>query len=379
MVAPCRGCPTSPPGIPTPQLPAGKCAEHPQYQAGCRPCQNASAARHRAVTRAKAYGRHVPADVPASTVRDHLQHLRDTHRMTLRQVAEVAQVAHASVSRAASGQTEQIRAVTAARILAVRPAPAKPGHFVPCLGTARRLRALAAIGYGPRELGPMLDEPAAEVARLRRLHRDQVHARRAAAIAALYGRLEGTHGPSDRARAEARLRDWAPPLAWDDETHLDDPARTVSYTADDLSARMVQRACAGEVPAAALNEQERRAAVAHLLRAGLTKRQIGDRLSWSGGGRAGRVAVAAYLRTNGHLLASVPQRARPAADRCVDRVAIERALTGERIRLSRLERHHAVHARGRMPLQQAADLLRLSYSRAKDLAAAPPPVADIAA
>ncbi len=60
----------------------------------------------------------------------------------------------------------------------------------------------------------------------------------------------------------------------------------------------------------------------------------------------------------------------------VDEVASRRALNGERIKLTRLEKHHAIHARGRMSLQQAADGLHLSYSRAKELAALPLPTAE---
>lgn len=51
------------------------------------------------------------------------------------------------------------------------------------------------------------------------------------------------------------------------------------------------------------------------------------------------------------------------ADSFVDDVAVARALRGERIRLTRLERHHAVHrgvAAG-MALQRIADALHLSY------------------
>ncbi len=57
----------------------------------------------------------------------------------------------------------------------------------------------------------------------------------------------------------------------------------------------------------------------------------------------------------------------------VDEVAIRRALAGERIPLTRLEKHHALHARGRMSIQRAADVLHLSYSRAKELANLPLP------
>jgi hypothetical protein len=297
--------------------------------------------------------------------------------MSLRQIGEAAGVSHACVDRIAANPGGHIRATTAAKILTVRPLPPKAGHHIDGAGTARRLQALAAIGYGTTELAPILGEPAAEVGRLRRRHRPHVKAATAATVAAAYARLEGVPGPSDKARAEARLRNWAPPLAWEDDTHLDDPGRTAPYSSAGISARMVDRAFAGEVPASALNEAERRLVVGRLLGAGFTPRQIGDRLSWSGGGRAGRIAVAAYITR-----AQPAPVVRGAAGRAgggregVDWVAVRRALAGERIRLSGLERHHAIHNRGRMTIQQAALLLRMSYSRARALAVTPLPAAD---
>lgn len=65
----------------------------------------------------------------------------------------------------------------------------------------------------------------------------------------------------------------------------------------------------------------------------------------------------------------------------VDEVAIARALRGEQIRLTRLERHHAVHAgrdRG-VPFQRLADVLRLSHVYTRELAGRPLPADDEAA
>lgn len=374
----CTGCPPRHPTTATTQPPIrARCGDHHRYHAGCRPCQNASAARQRARTRAKAYGHQYPGEVDAAPARQHITHLRDTHGMTLRHIAEIAGVAHASVARVAAGG-QYVMDATAARICAVRPAPPKPGHPVSAVGAARMLQALAAIGYGPAELAPLLDESPAEVRRLRRRYRPHVSAQRAATVAAVYRHLQGTPGPSDRARAESRLRNWAPPLAWDDVDHIADPDREPAYDAAGLSARMVERACGGEVPASALNEAERKAAVSRLLGAGLTARQIGDRLSWSGGGRAGRVAVATYLeRVRPTPLRTLPRR--PSDDGWFDAVKVERALRGERVRLTVLERQHAVQAGvPRLGLHGVATALRVSYSTARDLYRRPLPDAEAA-
>jgi hypothetical protein len=58
----------------------------------------------------------------------------------------------------------------------------------------------------------------------------------------------------------------------------------------------------------------------------------------------------------------------------VDEVAIQRALTGERIKLTRLEKHHAVHAGiDRLGLNVVAERLHLSGTAAKDLHRRPLP------
>lgn len=62
-------------------------------------------------------------------------------------------------------------------------------------------------------------------------------------------------------------------------------------------------------------------------------------------------------------------------DTIVDEVAIDRALSGERIRLNRLEQHHAVHvglARG-LTRQAVADALHMAFDTANRLAGKPLP------
>lgn len=83
-------------------------------------------------------------------------------------------------------------------------------------GIERRLRALAAIGWGAGELAPLLGVDRRTVER--HLHQGGVaSAATQAAVEDLYERLCMTVGPSRLAAARARSYNWAPPLAWDED------------------------------------------------------------------------------------------------------------------------------------------------------------------
>lgn len=93
---------------------------------------------------------------------------------------------------------------------------------IPATGSARRVRALIAIGWSQDLLGARLG---VSVQRLSHLHRKQkrVLTTTAARIDALYRELSDTPGPSYRARSAGRRYGYLPPMAWDDDT-IDDPA-----------------------------------------------------------------------------------------------------------------------------------------------------------
>ncbi|MCZ2837168.1 hypothetical protein [Modestobacter sp. VKM Ac-2985] len=149
-------------------------------------------------------------------------------------------------------------------------------------GTARRLQALAALGYRYEDVAGVLGlskSRARDLTLMRgagRVHRDT-----AGAVAAAYEQLSMTHGPSPRCRALAASRGWPPPLAWDDES-IDDPAaRPVLGDADAVlfDEVAVARAVRGEQ--VHLRPVERREAVHQLAAAGLTRGAIAARLQIS--------------------------------------------------------------------------------------------------
>lgn len=93
-------------------------------------------------------------------------------------------------------------------------------------GTARRLQALAVMGWGLHALAAELDMHPHHVSRMR-LGRRQVYRRGAVAVARVYERLCMTPGPDPKATGHALRMGWMPPLAWDDET-IDDPGAWAS-------------------------------------------------------------------------------------------------------------------------------------------------------
>lgn len=91
-----------------------------------------------------------------------------------------------------------------------------PNRCLPAFGTARRLQALARLGWSLTALARRLDTTERSVHRLRAEGSAQVTARTARKVRDLYEALSMTAGPSAQAAREAVARGWLPPLAWDD-------------------------------------------------------------------------------------------------------------------------------------------------------------------
>lgn len=164
--------------------------------------------------------------VDAGPVREHVHQLR-AKGATYRGIAQLASVSPNSVYKVAAGQ-RHVQRPTAAKILAVTPEllfqRREADDFVPGVGAARRLQALAALGHNPTTIAAAMG-PGATPAIVRntraeagawisRLNYD----RTVAAYEALWNRP----GTSNQTRSAAAKLGYAPPLAWDDDT-IDDP------------------------------------------------------------------------------------------------------------------------------------------------------------
>lgn len=159
--------------------------------------------------------------------------------------------------------------------------PNRPAAFVPSIGVARRLQALAAVGWASGDLAPLLGTYDSDVMRWRRAERPMVTAAVHARVAALYDEL-WDKPPTGRYIKKvinlARREGYAPPLAWDDD-RLDDPTAQ-PFTLEDetlIDQAAIDMVLAGRrVPS--LTWFERRALVRQGKAAGLTADQITELL-----------------------------------------------------------------------------------------------------
>lgn len=183
-------------------------------------------------TRQTAYGRWESLRVDAEPARQHVAKLLAAGLGT-RRVAELAGTRRQNIQTLINGRSyrghgpsKRICRDMAGRIVAI-PLPdvvheaAAAGQLVAAVGTARRLRALVAIGWPQNALCRRLGILPTNGTRLFRPD-GLVKARTARDVAALFDALQLTPGPSVAARRRAARLDWAPPLAWDEDS-IDDP------------------------------------------------------------------------------------------------------------------------------------------------------------
>lgn len=134
-------------------------------------------------------------------------------------IAQQSGVAPATLRAIRSGRP--ILRATERSILAMPLIPyLSPKLMLPAVGMRRRHQALAWMGW-------TLEESAGRAGRSEEsfctmLARGSVSRRYWLGYAAVYDELKDQPGPSDRMRRLARLRGWAPPAAWDEES-IDDP------------------------------------------------------------------------------------------------------------------------------------------------------------
>ncbi len=151
----------------------------------------------------------------------------------------------------------------------------QPSAYTNATGTARRLQALCALGYGWRDLAHRLGWHSEVIARIAKLADPQVLRRTAHAINDLYDQLAATPADETRgakyARTVARRHGWVPPLAWDDDPgphHIDDPDATPNIGAGNDAQpdhEVVARAVAGELYWSQLTHSDRVETVRRLL------------------------------------------------------------------------------------------------------------------
>lgn len=192
---------------------------------GCRcwPCRLAMLEGTAECSRNRAYGRTRLVD--ATPARQHVAALQEAG-LGLPRIAELSGVERSMITRLMAGKTRRGRREVTSRIardtetalLAVTVDPADGGTPVDGDATARRLRALVALGWWPALLARETGYAQAYIDRILRGHPKHRRVRPGTArrVHDLYRRLADAPPPSgpyaDRARRQAAVKGWTPPL-----------------------------------------------------------------------------------------------------------------------------------------------------------------------
>ena len=146
---------------------------------------------------------------------------------------------------------------------------------VDATGTTRRIHALMALGWRLTDIDAELGQCAHYTYNL--TDQVQVHFDTARRVAEVYDRLAMTPGPSERTRAIARRKGWAPPLAWDDIDRDPEPATSRDiWDESSIDDAVIDRVLAGGKRPRKLTRAEAGEIVARSLGRGMSGNQIED-------------------------------------------------------------------------------------------------------
>lgn len=241
----------------------------------CTPCRTTGARENKKRALERLAGN--PRDVPAGPVIAHIKKLHE--RMSYAQMEHASGVGRETIKKIAATGVRTVRRENARRILAVPLDAPLEGGYIAALGSTRRLRALYALGHHVHVIAHETGLARTTIHGFTTGSWTRIQPRHAAAIRAAYDRLSMSLGTSWQTWKTAQENNWAPPLAWDDET-IDDPAarprRGKARAQCDIDEVAVLRALRGEpVP---LNSRERTRAVEVGLLRGMGYDDVSDAL-----------------------------------------------------------------------------------------------------
>lgn len=150
-----------------------------------------------------------------------------------------------------------------------------PLNAVPVLGTARRIRALVAIGHPMVELGARMGWPKQNVSRVARMLCPTILLANAEKWAAIYDELSMIPGSCVRSRLHAQRLQWGPPLAWDDIDDPDEVPQLDAQVDDEPDENLVRAFIADRAPAwSRLTRADRQFLCTELKRRGYTRNAV---------------------------------------------------------------------------------------------------------
>ncbi|WP_435058420.1 hypothetical protein [Streptomyces sp. bgisy060] len=184
----------------------------------CEPCTKAAsrAALERLVARQS--GR--PKWVPSGPALAHLAKLTQT--VPIGQVALAADAPRSSLSRLLAQRRPTMSRTMAEKILAVRVVDRSTMSMVNSLGAQRRLQALYALGHWRKTVAEASGLTPQTISELLRGTWARITVACDDAVRVAYAQLSMSLDNCERNLIRARREQWAPPLAWDEET-IDDP------------------------------------------------------------------------------------------------------------------------------------------------------------
>lgn len=197
----------------------GTAAHHKHCGCRCWPCREAILDQEEASAKARAYGR--TRLVSGEDALNHVLQLMHAGMGTPR-IAELSGIHRDTIERLVRRKwtsrgwetSHRIARATEAALLAVTYDPANGGPVIDGDSTARRLRALVALGWWPSLIARTTGYEQAYIDRL--IRGRKVRPGTARRIHALYRQLVDQPAPTgtyaDRARKQARERGWMPPL-----------------------------------------------------------------------------------------------------------------------------------------------------------------------
>jgi transcriptional regulator with XRE-family HTH domain len=177
-----------------------------------------------------AYGRWTKVTVDAEPVRQHIIALKSAG-LGNRRISELSGVSRSAIGAILNGRVcrnqmprTTVWRHTALKILAIQVEVdhVASGCNVDATGSIRRLRALHSIGWSQAEIARRIGWTPQNLNRYFITDPESIRLSTARSITALFNQLQLIPGPSQRSRNHARKLNWAPPLAWDEDT-IDDP------------------------------------------------------------------------------------------------------------------------------------------------------------
>lgn len=243
---------------------------------GCRCPECTRAHRKDCAARELAHLRGEEVRMDKASVVAHIRELQ-AQDWSISQIARAAGKSQSTLSSVLNGPYRSVNRATGRAILAVTGPKRDLQGMTAALGSARRLRALYALGHDRVRISAETGLHPDAVGDLVSGRTERVTERHAMAIRGAFEVLSMELGSNERNRAAAEAAGWAPPLAWDEDA-IDLPAGRASRgragvgpAVDDAA---VIRALRGD--RVELSGQARTAAVEHGIRHGMQMEAVAD-------------------------------------------------------------------------------------------------------